>query len=102
MYGLGVLAIVDILLQSLLFGKLVSQTRDGARNFGQSTLFFVLNAQVREESLNILWSDSLWREVVHHFDLPSLESLALLGNLLLDKPVNFGLQVFFLVNYFVV
>jgi len=102
MHGVRVLAMVDTLLLSLLFGKLVSQTRDRASNFSQSTLLFMLNVQVREESLNVLWPDSLWREVVHHFDLASLESLALFGNLLFDKPVNLGLQVFFLVNYFVI
>ena len=54
-----------------------------------------------EKAIDILRSDSFWREVVHFLDSASFKHLSLLWNFLLDKLVNLRLQVVLLIDNFV-
>ena len=62
----------------------------------------MLDAQVREQAIDILWSDSLRRKVVHFLDFASFERLSLLRDLLLDNLVDLSLQLIFLIDHFLV
>ena len=62
----------------------------------------MLNTEVRKEFLNILRPNPLWRQVVQVFEFACFKGLALLRNLLFDKPVNLCLQILLLINNFFV
>ena len=57
---------------------------------------------MREKAIDILRSDTLWWVVVYFLDFASFEHLSLLRDFLLDKLVNFRLQVVFLIDNFLV
>lgn len=92
------LSIVDILLFSLLISQLVGQTRDRARNFCESTLLVVLDPQVWEQVLYVIRLYPFGWMVVNLVGFATLESASLLRDLLLDKLVNFSLQVVLLID----
>ena len=84
-----VCAVFDKLLLPLLVSKLACQARNRARNFCQSSLFIMLNSEMRKEFLDVFRPNPLRRKVVQLFELSSsFKSLAFLGDFFLDKPVN--------------